>query len=57
MIKEKINIKVDHLAKKALKCAHATGTFLDGRFPFEEFQISTNRVKVIGEVKPSLEAH
>jgi hypothetical protein len=28
-IKEKKNIKVDHLAKKALKCAHATGTFFD----------------------------
>jgi hypothetical protein len=57
LIKEKINIKVDHLAKKALKCAHATGTFFDGRFPFEEFQISTNGVKVTGEAKPSLKAH
>ncbi len=57
LIKERINIKVDHLAKKALKCAHATGTFFDGQFPFEEFQISTNGVKVTGEVKPSLETH
>jgi hypothetical protein len=41
-LKEKIYVKVGHMAKKALICAHATDQYFDGNFPFEEFQIFLN---------------
>jgi hypothetical protein len=56
-LKEKINIKVAHLAKKALICAHTTNQYFDGNFPFEEFQISLNGFKVTGNVRPALDDH
>ncbi len=56
-LKEKINIKVEHLAKTALICAHATNQYFDGNFPFEEFQISLNGFKVTGNVRPALDDH
>jgi hypothetical protein len=33
----------------ALQCAHVTDKFFDGRFPYEDFQIHTNHVKVTGQ--------
>ncbi len=56
-LKERINIKVDHLAKKALICVHVTGQYFDGCFPMEDFQIFIGNVKVTGPVKPSLDDH
>jgi hypothetical protein len=35
-LKECINIKVDRLAKKALKAAHCTGKFIESSFPNEQ---------------------
>jgi hypothetical protein len=56
-LKERINIKVDHLAKKALICVHATDQYFDGHFPLEDFQLFIGNVKVTGPVKPSLDNH
>ncbi len=41
-LKERINIKVDDLAKKALQHAHATQLFFDGQFPLEDFTVYTD---------------
>jgi hypothetical protein len=43
-LKERIIIKVDLLAKKALQCAHVTDEFFDGQFSYEDFQINTNHI-------------
>ncbi len=56
-LKEKINIKVDHLTKKALICAHATDQYFGGNFPFEEFQISLNGFKVTENMRPAFNNH
>jgi hypothetical protein len=59
-LKERINIKVDQLAKCAKKapiCVHATDQYCDGCFPLEDFQIFIGNVKVTGPVKPSLDNH
>ncbi len=39
-LKEQINIKVDSLAKKALKAGHCTGEFIKSAFPNEQICIS-----------------
>ncbi len=38
-LKERINIKVDSLAKKALKAAHSTEEFITSTFPHEQVWI------------------
>jgi hypothetical protein len=35
-LKERINIKIDSLAKKALRAAHSTGEFTTSTFPHEQ---------------------
>jgi hypothetical protein len=39
-IKERMNIKVDHLAKTALLRAHMTNKFFNGLFPLDDLVIS-----------------
>ncbi len=56
-LKERINIKVDLLSKKALQCAHVMDEFCNGQFPYEDFQIHTNHNKVTGQVKPALKEY
>ena len=56
-LKERINIKVDHLAKKALLAAHASNQFFDGSFPLEDFQVCTDGRKLTGPTKAHLEEH
>ena len=56
-LKERINIKVDHLAKKALLAAHASNQFFDGSFPLEDFQVRTDGRKLTGPTKTHLEEH
>jgi hypothetical protein len=56
-LKERINIKVDSLTKKALWYAHALEKYFDGRFPKEDFTINTNGKKVTGQIRPALEEY
>jgi hypothetical protein len=56
-LKERINIKVDSLAKKALWYAHASEKYFDTRFPKEDFTIYTNGEKVTGQIRPALEEY
>ncbi len=56
-LKERINIKVDHLAIKALLAAHASNQYFDGVFPLEDFQFHTDGRKLTGPTKTSLEEH
>jgi hypothetical protein len=56
-IKERMNIKVDHLAKTALLHAHTTDKFFNGLFPLDDFVISMDGQKITGPIKTSLEAH
>lgn len=54
-LKEKINVKVEDLAKKALMCAHATNTFFNGCYLDEDFIIKVRGTKITDQVKPALE--
>jgi hypothetical protein len=56
-IKERLNIKVDHLAKQALLHAHLCNEYFDGCFPAEDFRVYTSSCKVTGPTKPSIEMH
>ncbi len=56
-IKERLNIKVDHLAKQALLHAHLCNAYFDGCFPAEDFWVYTSGCKVIGPTNPSLKMH
>ncbi len=56
-LKERINIKVDHLAKKALLATHASNQYFNGAFPLEDFQVHTDGRKLTGPTKTSLEEH
>ncbi len=56
-LKERINFKVDHLAKKALLATHTSNQYFDGAFPLEDFQVHTDRQKLTGQTKTSLEEH
>jgi hypothetical protein len=56
-LKEGINIKVDHLAKKALLATHASNQYFNGVFPLEDFQVHTDRQNLTGPTKTSLEEH
>ncbi len=49
-LKEKMNIKVNSLAKIALTCAHATNEYFDGRFLDEDFRIFVAVKKVTDPV-------
>jgi hypothetical protein len=54
-LKECINIKVDSLAKKALKAAHSTGKFIDSSFPNEQLWITMGGKNVTGSLRNELE--
>jgi hypothetical protein len=54
-LKEKINIKVDSLAKKALMAAHSTGKCIKSAFPNEQIWISMGEEKVMGLLRSKLE--
>ncbi len=54
-LKECINIKVDSLAKKALKAAHCTGKFINSSFPNEQLWITMGGKKVTGYLRNELE--
>jgi hypothetical protein len=56
-LKERINIKVDNLAKKALLLAHASGNCFGGCFPMEQFCIYSSKNKVTGPPKTALDEH
>jgi hypothetical protein len=56
-IKERMNIKVDDRAKRALIHAHATNEFFDGIYPLDNFVISMGGQKMTGPMQPALEAH
>jgi hypothetical protein len=47
-LKEQINIKVDKLAKKALKVAHCTGKFIGGTFWYKQIWVTMGGKKVTG---------
>jgi hypothetical protein len=54
-LKERINIKVDALAKKANKAAHSTGEFIESTFPNEEVWIEMGGRKITGSPRAELE--
>jgi hypothetical protein len=54
-LKERIIIKVDSLAKKALKAAHCTGQFIRGIFPYEQIWVTMGGMKVTGPLCLELE--
>ena len=56
-LKEQINIKVDSLAKKALKSAHYTGEFIEGTFPNEQIWITMGEKKATGSLCLELEEY
>jgi hypothetical protein len=56
-LKERINIKVDSLAKKALKSAHYTGEFIEGTFPNEQIWITMGEKKATGSLCLELEEY
>ncbi len=56
-LKERMNIKVNSLAKLALMCAHGTNKYFDGIFPYKDFQILANNRKVMGPIIPAMEDH
>ncbi len=52
-----VNIRADHLAKKALLATHASNQYFNGVFPLEDFQVHTDGPKLTGLTKTSLEEH
>jgi hypothetical protein len=54
-LKERINIKVDALAKKAIKAAHSSGEFIESTFPNEEVWIEMGGRKIAGSPRAELE--
>jgi predicted RNA-binding Zn-ribbon protein involved in translation (DUF1610 family) len=54
-LKERINIKVDALAKKAFKAAHSTGEFIESTFTNEELWIEMGGRKITGSPRAELE--
>jgi hypothetical protein len=51
------NIKVDSLAKKALKSAHYTGEFIEGTFPNEQIWITIGEKKATRSLRLELEEY
>ncbi len=56
-LKERIDIKVDGLAKKALKSAHYTREFIEGTFPNEQIWITMGEKKATGPLRLELEEY
>jgi hypothetical protein len=54
-LEECINIKVERLAKNALKAAHCTGPFIESSFPNEQLWITMGGRKVTGSLREELE--
>ena len=56
-LKEKINIKVDKLAKASLIAAIADNVYIDSGFPGEHITVSTDGRKVTGSLKKAFERY
>jgi hypothetical protein len=56
-LKERINIRVDALAKKSLKAGHSTNEFILSEFPCEEVIIKMGNKKITGSPRSSLEEY
>jgi hypothetical protein len=56
-LKEKINIKVDRLAKTSLVAAIADNVYIDSGFPGEHITVSTDGRKVTGSLKKAFERY
>ncbi len=54
-LKERINIKVDRLAKKTLKAGHCTGQYIESSFPNEQIWITLRGTKAIGPLRSELD--
>jgi hypothetical protein len=54
-LKERININVDRLAKKALKAGHCMGQHIKSSFPNEQIWITLGGKKAIGSLRAELE--
>jgi hypothetical protein len=54
-LKERISIKLDSLAKKALKVAHCTSQFIGGIFPYEQIWVTMGGMKVTGPLDLEVE--
>jgi len=54
-LKERINIRVDALAKNSIKAAHSTGEFIENTFPNEEVWMEMGGRKIIGSPRAELE--
>jgi hypothetical protein len=54
-LKERINIKVDRLAKKALKAGHCTGQYIRISFPNEKIRITLGGKKAMGSLRAELD--
>jgi hypothetical protein len=54
-LKERINIKADSLAKKALRAAHSTGEIITSTFPHEQVWIEMGGNKIMGPPHAELE--
>jgi hypothetical protein len=55
--KERINIRVDALAKKSIKAAHITGKFIESNFPNEEVWIEMGGKRITGSPRAELEEY
>ena len=57
-LKERINIRVDTLAKKSIKAAHSTGgKFIESNFPNEEVWIEMGGKRITGSPRAELEEY
>jgi len=56
-LKERINIKVDTLAKLAIDAAIATGQYIDSVFPFELVWVTISSRKVAGSLRTAITNH
>ncbi len=54
-LKERINIRVNALAKKSLKAGHSTNEYIESEFPYEEVSIKMGGKKITGLPRDGLE--
>ena len=57
MLKERLNVIVDGMAKKVLIVAVVEQEFILSKFPFEKMKVETNGTKVTGSLREALEHH
>jgi hypothetical protein len=56
-LKERINIRVDALAKKSLKAGHSTNEYIESEFPYEEVIIKMGGKKITESPRSGLEEY